>query len=46
VDQPAVGTGYAPQFDGVEGFDVEVDGRGGVVNDEVRGQCGFDGDRH
>ena len=35
VDQPAVGPGNAAALGGTEGLDVEVDGRGGVVDDEV-----------
>ncbi|CFS61107.1 Uncharacterised protein [Mycobacterium tuberculosis] len=35
MDQFAIGTGDAPQFDGVKGLDVEVDRRGSVVDDKV-----------
>ena len=40
------GPGHAPEFDGVKSLDVEVDRRGGVVDGEVRGQCGFNGNCH
>ena len=46
VDQLAVGTGHSADFLRVKSLDVEVDRRGGVVDDKVRGQCGFDGDCH
>ncbi len=37
---------YAPQLLGAKSLDLEVDCRGRIVNDEVRGQCRFDVDRH
>ncbi len=40
------GRGHPAELYGVKSLDVEVDRRGGVVDDEVGGQCGFDGDCH
>ncbi len=46
VHQLAVGAGYSADLDRAKSLDVEVDRRRGVVDDEMRGQCGFDGDCH
>ena len=46
VDQLAVGVRHPAVFGGAERLDVEVDGGGGVVDDEVGGQGRLNFDRH
>ena len=46
VDQLAVGTRDTADFDGAERLDVEVNCRGRIVDDQVRGQRGLYIDRH
>ena len=46
MHQPAVGMGHAAVLGGAECLDVEVDGRGGIIDDQTGRQKRLNVDRH